>query len=180
MAAGDGEVVGAAERPRPDGGWPQEERMATTAGMSKDLVELMNDLIALDFDAIEAYEAAIARLGMATDRESLGRFMADHRQHVTDLSALVREMGEKPQEEADFKRVLTKGKVVLAGLLDDSAVLKAMKSNEDDTNSAYERATQHRDAPERVMAVFQKNLGDERRHREWIERRLQSINSKGT
>lgn len=152
--------------------------MATMVGKSKDLVKLMNDLIALDFDAIEAYDAAIARLKTVNDKENLTRFMGDHRQHVTDLTALVRDMGEKPQDEADFKRVLTKGKVVLGGLIDDEAVLKAMKSNEDDTNKAYERATQHQGVPERVMAVFQKNLGDERRHREWIERRLEAMKSK--
>ena len=47
--------------------------------------------------------------------------------------------------------VLTKGKVVLGGLIGDNAVLQAMKTNEDDTNTAYERA-----------------LGDERRHRDWM------------
>lgn len=152
--------------------------MATMVGKSKDLVKLMCDLIALDFDAIEAYEAAIARLKAPNDRESLTRFMGDHRQHVTDLSALVQEMGEEPPTEGDFKRVLTKGKVVLGGLVDDEAVLKAMKSNEDDTNKAYERATQHQGVPDRVMSVFQKNLGDERRHREWIERRIEGMKAK--
>lgn len=47
--------------------------------------------------------------------------------------------------------VLTKGKVVLGGPMGDKAVLQAMKTNEDDTNTAYERA-----------------LGDERRQRDWM------------
>jgi uncharacterized protein (TIGR02284 family) len=136
---------------------------------NEDLAKLMNDLIALDFDAIEAYDAAIVRLDTASDREQLGRFMEDHRQHVIDLTFLVRDLGEEPQTEADFKRVLTEGKVVLAGLIGDHAVLAAMKSNEDDTNRAYERAVQSQGVPERIMAIFLKNLSDERRHREWIE-----------
>lgn len=152
--------------------------MATMTGSIKDLTKLMNDLIALDYDAIEAYQAAIERVGTVTDKDQLGRFMADHQQHVTDLGALVRDFGERPQTEADFKRVLTKGKVVLAGLVNDEAVLAAMKSNEDDTNRAYERAVQQPGVPERVLAVFQKNLGDERRHREWIESRIALLKSK--
>lgn len=143
--------------------------MATMVAKNEDLAKLMNDLIALDFDAIEAYDAAIVRLDTASDREQLGRFMEDHRQHVIDLTFLVRDLGEEPQTEADFKRVLTEGKVVLAGLIGDHAVLAAMKSNEDDTNRAYERAVQSQGVPERIMAIFLKNLSDERRHREWIE-----------
>ena len=62
----------------------------------KKTVELLNDLIHLDFDAIAAYEAAIDRLHQASDREQLGRFMADHRRHTVDLSLIVRENGESP------------------------------------------------------------------------------------
>jgi hypothetical protein len=42
-----------------------------------------------------------------------------------------------------------------------------MKTNEDDTNTAYERATQ-KDAPPEAHAVFERALEDERRHRDWI------------
>lgn len=153
--------------------------MATMVEKNKDLARLMNDLIALDFDAIEAYEAAIARVKTATDKEQLTRFMGDHQKHVTDLTPLVRELGEEPQGTADFKRVLTKGKVVLAGLIDDENVLRAMKSNEDETNRAYERALQQAGVPERILTVFQKNLGDERRHRAWLVQRLETMAGKG-
>ena len=146
--------------------------MGTMVAKNEDLTKLMNDLIALDYDAIEAYAAAIERLGTVSDKDQLARFMQDHRQHVIDLSALVRDFGEQPPTEADYKKVLTKGRVVLAGLIDNDAILWAMKSNEDDTNRAYERAVQFQGVPERILAVFQKNLADERRHRDWIEIRL--------
>jgi hypothetical protein len=35
----------------------------------------------------------------------------------------------------------------VAGLMRDKAILQAMKTNEDDTNTAYERAVKHDDAP---------------------------------
>ena len=39
-----------------------------------------------------------------------------------------------------MKALLTKGKVVIAGLMGDEAILQAMRTNEADTNTAYERA----------------------------------------
>ncbi len=52
---------------------------------STTLIQHMNALIELDFEAIEAYEAAIARLSDAGDKAELGRFLTDHRRHVADL-----------------------------------------------------------------------------------------------
>lgn len=149
--------------------------MATMVGKEKDVTKLLNDLIALDFDAIEAYEAAITRVGRANDKDQLTRFMEDHERHVRDLSAVVRDLGAEPCSKADFKKILTKGKVVVAGLIDDETVLRAMKSNEDDTNTAYERAVKHRGLSERIQAVLQNNLSDERRHREWLETRIDAM-----
>jgi uncharacterized protein (TIGR02284 family) len=146
--------------------------MATLVGTELTLMGLLNDLIELDYDAIEAYKAAIGRVDNLGDRSQLASFLEDHRQHVEDLSALVRDMGGEPAEGADIKQVLTKGKVVIGGLLGDRMVLEAMKTNETDTNTAYERAVARADLPAHVRKVLEKNLADERRHREWIVQRV--------
>jgi len=54
----------------------------------------------------------------------------------------------------------------------DRAILEAMKSNEDTTNREYEKATARTDLPDDLRAVLNKNLADERRHREYILQRL--------
>jgi len=144
-------------------------------GSEKDIVSLLNDLTALDYDAIEAYDAAIARLSDQRDKDQLQKFLADHARHTVDLSEIVIKYGYDPVKKADIKQVLTKGKVVLAGLSGESAVLGAMKSNEDDTNAAYERAASQSGLPETVRAVLTRNLSDERRHRAWLEQRLQGF-----
>jgi len=69
--------------------------------------------------------------------------------------------------------VVTQGKVLLAGLTGDRAVLKAMKSNEDDTNQAYERAASNDVVPARLRDVLRACLADERRHRSYIEEELE-------
>jgi uncharacterized protein (TIGR02284 family) len=146
--------------------------MATLVGTQKQIGDLLHQLIELDFDAIEAYRAAIARLEDGGDRAQLATFMADHERHVRDLTSIVVGMGQKAPAHADMKQVLTKGKVMLAALVGDRAVLRAMKTNEDDTNTAYERAFRRGDLPSNVRAVVEKNLADERRHRSWLEMRL--------
>jgi len=147
--------------------------MATMVGTQKDLAKLLNALIELDFDAIEAYKAAIQRLNDVNDKSQLSSFLGDHQRHVSELQPLVEAMGQEAAKRADVKQILAKGKVVIAGLVGDRMILMAMKSNEDDTNTAYERAVNRNDLPENLREVLVRNLGDERRHREYLERRLE-------
>lgn len=149
--------------------------MATMVGNQKDVADLLNSLIEIDLDAVEAYEAAIERIDDEGDKARLTGFMNDHERHVRELQPLVTELGEKPVDKPDIKRVLTKGKVVLAGLAGDRAILLAMKTNEDDTNTAYDRAVGRDDVPAHMRDVLVRNRDDERRHREYIEQRLDEI-----
>jgi uncharacterized protein (TIGR02284 family) len=146
--------------------------MATLKGFEGNLVDLLNNLIELDYDAIEAYKAAIARMEDVGDKSTLAGFLQDHERHVSDLTGLVERMGSPAKKEGDLLQILTKGKVLIGGLVGDRVVLAAMKTNEDDTNSAYERAIAHPNLTDEVRMVLEKNLADERRHREWIEKRI--------
>jgi uncharacterized protein (TIGR02284 family) len=152
--------------------------MATRVGKQDDLVAALCSAIELDFDAIEAYEAAIERLDHAVDKARFREFLEDHRRHVLDLTQIVRELGGTAPTKADVKAILTKGKVVIMGLVGTRGVLEAMKANEDDTNLAYERLCQRGDTPERVRVVLQRNLADERRHRAYIEQRLGRVSER--
>jgi hypothetical protein len=60
--------------------------------------------------------------------------------HITELGDILSSMGRTPPKEGDMKALLTKGKVVIAGLMGDEAILQAMRTNEADTNTAYERS----------------------------------------
>ncbi|HRI51150.1 MAG TPA: DUF2383 domain-containing protein [Pseudomonadota bacterium] len=149
--------------------------MGTQVATEKEIVSQLNDLIALDYDAIEAYEAALVRLSDPPSKQQLRQFLGDHQRHTVELAGFVSKYGCAPVTKADFKQILTKGKVVLAGLVGDKAILAAMKSNEDDTNSAYERAIAKTGLPESIRVTLNRNLLDERRHRAWIEQRLQQM-----
>lgn len=151
--------------------------MATIRGTEFSLTEMLENLIQLDYDAIGAYDTAIDKLENATLRAKMTTFRQDHERHVRELSAQLRSLGAEPPLGADLKGLLTKGKVFLANLMGDQAILIAMRTNEDDTNQAYEQAISRTDIhsyPE-LLRILQASLGDERRHREWIVAEIQRL-----
>ena len=142
--------------------------MVTMIGKEDTLEGLLFSLIELDYDAAEAYEAAVNRLENNQYKQKLSAFREDHMRHTQELSQVLKKMGKNIPEGPDMKKILTQGKVVVADLFGDNAILKAMKTNEDDTNTAYERAVKHEKVTEDVRKILEKNLEDERRHRAWI------------
>jgi rubrerythrin len=149
--------------------------MGEMTASAEEIVTHLNSLLALDHDAIEAYEAAIERLRAVLDRDKLRSFVAHHRRHLLEISPMVREFHGQPVTEADFRRFVTKGKVVLGGVIGDRAVLQAMQSNEEAAASAYHRASIDPGIPSRVRVVLEHTLRDEREHLGWLERRLDAL-----
>lgn len=144
--------------------------MATTTGTENAIEDLVENLIYLERDAIAAYDSTIERLSDRTLSEQVEAFRQDHLQHLDVLKEMAAEIGAKAPAEGDMKQMLTTGKVAMAGLMGDAAILKAMASNENDTVTAYERASSHDDLIPKSRAFFEKALADERRHREWMQR----------
>jgi rubrerythrin len=152
--------------------------MATTVGTEDNLMDLLQDLRKLDLAASDAYEDAIHHIDDADAKAQLANFKADHVRHTEDLGRLLQEMGQAPQDlpqSGGLKSLLTQGKVMVAGLMGDRQILQAMATNENDTNVAYERATQHPGLSGDVRAVLERNLSDERRHKQWIDARIQLL-----
>ena len=52
-----------------------------------------------------------------------------------------------------------------------------MRSNEKDTNTAYERAVKRDDLSPTLRATLERNWEDEQRHRKWIEDQLAAMGS---
>jgi uncharacterized protein (TIGR02284 family) len=143
------------------------------------LTKILVDLISLDFDAASAYEQAVKRIEKdEISRTELANFKADHERHVRDLIPLVRKIGGAPPSSGDYLRFLTQGRVVIASIAGDLAILRAMRSNEDMTTQKYEEAVVHDDMPADVRIVLERNLADERRHRAWIETRIAALSGK--
>jgi len=149
--------------------------MATTVGNEGTIQNLVTDLIYLERDAIAAYESTIDRLSDASLSGQKDTFRQDQLQHLSVLQEIAAETGAEAPIEGDMKQMLTTGKVAMADLMGDGAILKAMKTNEDDTVAAYERASSHHDAIPKSRAFFEKALADERRHLDWMQRTSETL-----
>src|SRR3954465_8787011 len=142
--------------------------MVTTVGTESDVLSLFEDLVHLDYDAAAAYQSAIDRLENPAWRATLAQFKEDHIRHTREVGDLLARLGRTPPQEGDAKQLLAQGKVVIAGLMGDKAILRAMRTNEDDTNTACARGVAHRDVPPGAEDVLERALRDERRHCAWM------------
>lgn len=151
--------------------------MVTTIGNESSIEKLVEILIYLEHDAIATYDSTIEKLENAEAKQEVTGFREDHKHHLSTLRAMARELGIEAPKEGDMKQLLTTGKIAIAGLIGDGAILKAMKTNEDDAVTAYERASKHKDAIDKSKIFFGKALADERRHRSWMEQTGASFDS---
>ena len=133
--------------------------MVTMVGNESSIEKLVTNLIYLERDAIAAYESTIERLDDKTLSSQVESFRQDHLQHLDVLNEMARELAIDAPTEGDMKQMLTTGKIAMADMMGDGAILKAMKTNEDDTVTAYERASQHQEANAEVEGVLREGAG---------------------
>ena len=143
--------------------------MVTTVGTETTFEKLVQNLLILEHDALAAYQATIERLENVAAKNQIAAFKADHEAHVAELTRMATTLGVEAPQEGDLKEYLTKGKVVLAGLVGDKTVLKAMSTNEIETKMAYDQASKNQAASAEARAYFAKAYADEDRHKQWMD-----------
>ena len=144
------------------------------AGMDLNrMIERLNALIALDHDAVGAYEAAIHRIDVESLRMSLRGFQADHVRHIEDLSRVVTQLGGTPRTAPDAMGFLLKGFTAVTSMMGNEAALQAMRGNELLTNRTYRMALDEEWSDD-TRAIIERNFSDEQRHLAFIEAALRN------
>jgi rubrerythrin len=152
--------------------------MVTLAGTQNDPKSLIEALLKLEYNALEAYDETIERLEDPESSKKIAEFRQDHYQHVQALTECGRPLGVEVDGPGG-KSMLTAGKIKIADMVgNDSAILKAMKTNEYETVMAYENAMQKDFLTPELRALCEKGLNDERRHRDWMDRASEKKTSK--
>jgi rubrerythrin len=142
----------------------------SNSNFGKQLVALAQ----LDVDAVRAYTQAIEKIDVDEIRGRLEHFRRDHERHIQDLTPHIEALGEQPPAHTpDVKGVLIEGMTALRSITGTEGALKAMRMNEQLTNSRYEAALQS-EMPSEVRAVVEKNREDERRHLQYIDHCLKN------
>jgi len=136
--------------------------------------QLLHELIALDFDALESYDAILKLVENSRTREALTCFREDHWKHIASLSRLSEENAESfPSTHPP--RALVEGEVAMATLPGERALLLALGRAEDLVDAAYDRAARHEAMMPHVHAVVRLLQCDQHRRRAWILGRIESL-----
>jgi uncharacterized protein (TIGR02284 family) len=144
------------------------------ARVIRDVVVLLNRLIQLHYDAIDACKAAVAHVEDPRARQQLGATLEDHRGHVDELAVVVRNLGGEPASPSDLRPPRAKRRSA-ASPEGEHAFLEALGQNEEGARAAYEDATSLPGVPLDVLAALERNLADQRKHLAWVARRLEAI-----
>jgi rubrerythrin len=133
------------------------------------IIDLLNDLIQLDVDAVEAYSHAIKHVEYHDIKKRLLDYQDDHQNHIRDLTAMVQALDGRPiKPTPDLKGYLIEGFTLLRSLTGTKGALEAMFTNEKLTNKRYGEAAAQ-DLPEEVMKWVKTNLTQEIRHLGYLE-----------
>ena len=142
---------------------------------NKKFIEDLKDLVQLDFDAIQAYDQATARIEEDHIRHTLVSFRSDHERHISELSQFIIDYGETPPDRTrDLKGFILEGITSLQSLMGTKAALTAMKTNEKLINRRYRKALDSLTMPTVVRNAVLKNFEDEKRHLAFIERAIET------
>jgi len=131
-------------------------------------VERLNDLIKLDFDAVNSYEEAIQEISIESVRSQLRTFQNDHRQHIQRLSAAVQAQGGKPHDRGSAKGFFLKQMTAIRARMGNESAIRAMQANETLVNNHYAKAAKE-PWPDDLRKLVESNYRDEQRHLSYLQ-----------
>ena len=143
--------------------------MTTLVGTQANFADALRELIELDYDAVEAYQAALDRLDNEDYKARLGKFKADHESHIKVLNRILQAHDGIIVDGPSGTSWLTKGKVILANLVGDKTILKALRSNVDDTCTAYKKMNSHKAKWSDATDALTSGLEDAEKHKKWLD-----------
>ena len=139
------------------------------------LVQKLNELVQLDYDAVVSYGHAIDHSDDARVTRDLELFRGDHYRHIQDLSKVIRMLDGEPIEiHRDLKGVVLEGITTVRSLGGTLGALKAMRTAEKLTNYTYRKAAALALAPIGRVVIDQ-NYADEVRHLAVIQSHIERM-----
>jgi len=139
------------------------------------VVDHLNKLIQLDFDASLTYKDALVHIDDAFARADLEVFLRDHERHVMELTSIIRDLGGTPIDvHRDLQGVVREGMTKLRSRSGTLGALRAMRMNEKWTNRTYDREAEIY-MPPIGQAIVWENREDERRHLAVIEGHIERL-----
>jgi hypothetical protein len=133
------------------------------------LVDELNDLLQLDYDAAAACALALKALDDPGYQDAVRGFKADHERHIEELAALVRSYDGAPTPGPHLSGGFQLAVQRAAAAGTDAAIVTAFKSNEVQSRDRYRRAASRQHPPD-VQGMLIRAARDEQRHFNWAMR----------
>ena len=143
----------------------------------QELGKKLNDLLMLEYDAVHAYITCIKNVDDDDISNHLTEFLSDHNHHVGRIVEQIRQCDVEPKARPDFKGPFMKGLTGIMSKMGDRKALQVMHQNENLTNSAYDNALKE-DYPQYICDMLKEFQSDERRHRAWLEQKLEQLDTR--
>src|SRR4051812_9877677 len=135
------------------------------------VVGLLNDLIQIDQDALEAYRNAATRLE-ADDRSDMEDLIRGTEDRLDRLGIWVTRLGGHTPSRRNFEAKLAGHVVAASAWLGDRTMLGSVLAMVDRALEHYQRAVSHQGSPPEVMRILQAGLDEQEAQRAWLVRRL--------
>lgn len=142
--------------------------MITKVGTEAKFAEAMKELLELEYDAIEAYDVALSRLGSRVYRQKLHDFAENHKKYIQEISEILDAHDQDLPEVPTKRQWLSKGKVALASVVGDGAILSAIQNSEEGIVKAYERLACRSDMWDDARYVLLNGMKDINMHEKWL------------
>jgi bacterioferritin (cytochrome b1) len=137
------------------------------------IISLLNQLLELEYGSLDAYRAAMQRLGSHESRSVLASFCEERERHARELDQSVLGLGGAPAMRPPASRARTHARVAFAGeVRGDRDVLERVRAQAAISRLAYERAAKLYGLGPRLRQLARRHLAAERRHRAWLHGRL--------
>ena len=140
------------------------------------LIAVLNDLLQLDHDAVQAYGIAVARIRNAEHKATLQEFRGDHERHIEELTRYIRGHDGAPVELPHLPSGVFKLAVQAIGALaGDRALLLAFKANERQVRDKYRDVAGAAQEDPELGVLLSRAAGDEQRHYAWVLETLEEL-----
>jgi rubrerythrin len=139
-----------------------------------EVVQELSKLVALEVDAIHAYDAAVGAVGGGATAigAELALHKVEHQRHALELYEALLALGEQPPDvEPDVQGVVIGALTPPRRNLSTEEILEAVRGNEKLTNAVYAKALA-KPLPPDVRKLVASAAAEEQHHLEWTERAI--------
>ncbi|MAZ43709.1 MAG: hypothetical protein CMF48_00825 [Legionellales bacterium] len=147
--------------------------MSYLPGTQNKFSDAVRHLLAVEYDAIESYQAARNRIQEKEYKETIEDHIKEHQEFVKKLEGFMQKHHFTFETGPSGKQMLSIGRIALAKLIDDKSVLRALISVEKASKKACEQMKTFEENDKSSHTLFKKGVAHFDAHEKWLSDHIQ-------